>query len=39
MKEYFKPLIEFTYFQTEDIVTESFGTANDNNYGDLENWD
>lgn len=37
MKTYTTPKLEITSWETaEDIVTLSYGTSNDNNYGDID---
>ena len=38
MKAYTTPIIELFIFESEDVITASYGTSNDNNYSDIGDW-
>ena len=39
MKIYAAPTMELNLWtETEDVLTLSWGTSNDNNYSDIEDW-
>lgn len=36
MKQYIQPNIDICMFESDDVITTSIGTSNDNNYSDID---